>query len=191
MPTRTRLSRADRQTIVRERGRGVGTKVLAERFGVTERTIFYTVQTDGERRRERHVRSKVITVTVTVEEAEAFDAVLAEHGIGTRADGLRRLIAAANGIYRPEPDLAEALLGVRAALNRVGNNVTQIAKRLNEAKLKGMAPTFGPASIDQMRSLAGLVLETADQVDLVVRGRADRIRTKGRDAVRELARGSE
>lgn len=191
MTTRKRLTRTDRQTIVRERGRVVGTKTLATRFGVTERTIFYTLQANGERTRERSVRSKVITVTVTPEEADAFDAVLAEHGIASRSDGLRRLIVAASGIYRPEPELAEELRGVRAALNRVGNNVTQIAKRLNEAKLKGMAPTFGQSSIGQMRSLAGLVLDTADQVDLALRGRAGRVAARGRDAVKEFANGSD
>lgn len=46
MSARRRLSREDRLVIIRERKKGVSHKALAERFGVTERAIYYTVRTE-------------------------------------------------------------------------------------------------------------------------------------------------
>ncbi len=53
--------------------------------------------------------------------------------------------AAANDILRPDEDMADALRALSAALNRVGNNVNQVARRLNEAKLKGARLPYTPA----------------------------------------------
>lgn len=191
MSPRRRLSRDDRLAIVRESGKGVSTKALAAKFGVTERAIYYTVRTEKERRRESSHRSKVITVTVTPEEAQAFDALLGRHGIANRSEGLRRLIQASNGIFAPDEHLISELHGFRAALNRVGNNVTQIAKRMNEANNKGLRPPFGQASLQQMRSLAGFVLDFADQVHLLARRRTDAVSLKVDRALKGLADGTE
>ena len=191
MPTRRRLTRDDRLAIVRERAKGVTHKALADRFGVTERTIYYTLRTDKERRRERSVRTRQISVTVTEDELRAFDAVLARQGISSRSDGMRRLIQAANGVFQPDETLESELRSFRASLNRVGNNVTQIAKRMNEAKQKGIAPAFGVASLAQIRSLAGFVLAFADQVNSLAERRRARIEMTVDAALRELADGAE
>ena len=68
-------------------------------------------------------------------------------------------------------------------------STTEIAKRMNEANNKGMRPLFGKASLAQMRSLAGFVLDFADQVDLLARRRTDRVRLIATDALKELAHG--
>ena len=58
-----------------------------------------------------------------------------------------------------------------AALNRVGNNVNQIARRLNEAKLKGERLPYTPASHAEISDLAMLVFDLADQIQEMFRAR--------------------
>lgn len=191
MPTRRRLTRNDRLAIVREREKGVTTKALAKQFDVTERTIYYTLKTEKERRRDTSIRNRQVNVSLTEDELRAFDVVLARSGINNRSEGLRRLIQAANGVFVPDEHLISELQGFRAALNRVGNNVTQIAKRMNEANNKGMRPPFGQAGLSQMRSLAGFVLDFADQVHLLAQRRAEALSLTVTRALKDLADGKE
>jgi transposase-like protein len=191
MSSRRRLTREERLVIVRESGKGVSAKALAARFKVTERAIYYTVRTEKERRRESSIRTRQVSVTVTEEELRAFDAVLSKNGINSRSDGLRRLIQCANGVFIPDEHLSSELSSFRAALNRVGNNVTQIAKRMNEANKKGLRPPFGPGSLSQMRSLAGFVLDFADQVHSLAERRRSHLTLTVNAALKELADGEE
>ncbi|GGA31861.1 MULTISPECIES: transposase [Rhodobacterales] len=191
MAKRHRLSDLERLEIVRESRRGVSAQVLGKRFDVTPRTIQYTVRKEQMRKRDSGIRTAQIGTTVTPEELRTFEALLGRHGVNSRSDGMRRLIQAANGILQPDEYLTDELKGFRAALNRVGNNVTQIAKRMNEANNKGIRPPFGQASLAQMRSLTGFVLDFADQVDLLVRRRTDRINLLVNEALKELADGEE
>ena len=191
MAGRRRLSDLERLEIVRETRKAVSAQVLGKRFGVTPRTIQYTVRREKLRKRDSGIRTAQIGTTVTPEGLRDFEALLGRHGIASRSDGMRRLIQAANGVFQPDEHLADELKGFRAALNRVGNNVTQIAKRMNEANNKGMRPSFGPSSLGQMRSLAGFVLDFADQVDLLTRRRTDGISILVNEAMKELVDGEE
>ena len=191
MAGRRRLSDLERLEIVRETRKGVSAQVLGKRFGVTPRTIQYTVRREKLRKRDSGIRTAQIGTTVTPEELRDFEALLGRHGITSRSDGMRRLVQAANGVFQPDEHLADELKAFRAALNRVGNNVTQIAKRMNEANNKGMRPSFGPSSLGQMRSLAGFVLDFADQVDLLTRRRTDGISILVNEAMKELVDGEE
>ena len=191
MPIRRRLTREDRLSIVRDAAKGVATQAIADRHGVTTRTVFYTLRREKERRREAGHRSVTFSVTVTPDEAAAFDAVLARHQVASRADGLRRLIRASSGIFQPDEHLAEELQGFRASLNRVGNNITQIAKRLNEAKQKGIAPAFGKASLDQIKSLAMFIRSFANEIDLLAQRRSKGMTLAANAALEELADGAD
>ena len=187
MASRRRLTPAERQEIVRERCKGVKHKALAERFGVSERTIYYTLRTEKDRQRDTRIRTKQVSVTLTPEELQGFDEVLARHGVSSRSAGVRLLIQSANGIFQPDQHLAEELKSFRAALNRVGNNVTQIAKRLNEARAKGIAPVFGERSLAQLRLLSGFVLDFADQVDALSRRRVSHVTLEAHNALKEFS----
>ncbi|MCA0948459.1 ribbon-helix-helix domain-containing protein [Salipiger pacificus] len=189
MSSRRRLSRDERLEIVRESGKGATAKALASKFGVTERTIYYTLRTEKERRRENSTRTRQVNVSLTEEELRAFDALLGKHGITNRAEGLRQLIQCANGVFQPDEHMVSELNAFRAALNRVGNNVTQIAKRMNEANKKGMRPSFGEGSLTQMRSLAGFVLDFADQVHSMAERRRSHLTLTVSAALKELADG--
>lgn len=191
MASRRRLSDLERLEIVRETRKGVSAQVLGKRFCVTPRTIQYTVKREKERRRDTGIRTASITVALTPEEVLAFDVVVSRHGIANRTEAVRRLIQSSNEIFQPDEHLADELRGFRSALNRVGNNVTQIAKRMNESNNKGLRPSFGPASLGQMRSLAGFVLDFADQVDLLTRRRTNGISMLVNATLKELADGEE
>ncbi|MEM8803888.1 MAG: helix-turn-helix domain-containing protein [Pseudomonadota bacterium] len=187
MVSRRRLTPAERKEIVRERCKGVTHRALAERFGVSERTVYYTLRTEKDRQRDTRVRTKQVSVTLTPEELLGFDEVLARLGVSSRSAGVRCLIQSANDIFQPDQHLADELKSFRAALNRVGNNVTQIAKRLNEARAKGIAPVFGDRSLAQLRLLSGFVLDFADQVDALARRRGSRVTLEAHNALKEFS----
>ena len=187
MASRRRLTPEERQQIARERLKGVTHAALAAKFGVSERTIYYTLRTEKDRRRETRVRTKQVSVTLTPEELQGFDEVLARHGVSSRSAGVRLLIQSANGVFQPDKHIAEELKSFRAALNRVGNNVTQIAKRLNEARAKGIAPVFGERSLTQLRLLSGFVLDFADQVDALARRRVSNVTLVAHSALKDFS----
>ena len=187
MASRRRLTPEERQEIVRERLKGLTHAALAAKFGVSERTVYYTLRTEKDRRRDTRVRTKQVSVTLTPEELQGFDEVLARHGVSSRSAGVRLLIQSANGVFQPDQYLAEELKSFRAALNRVGNNVTQIAKRLNEARAKGIAPVFGDRSLTQLRLLSGFVLDFADQVDALARRRVSHVTLEVQSALKDFA----
>ena len=187
MTSRRRLTPEERREIVRERLKGVTHAALAAQFGVSERTVYYTLRTEKDRRRDTRVRTKQVSVTLTPEELQGFDEVIARHGVPSRSAGVRLLIQSANGVFQPDQHLAEELKSFRAALNRVGNNVTQIAKRLNEARAKGIAPVFGDRSLAQLRLLSGFVLDFADQVDALARRRVSHVTLEAHSALKDFS----
>ena len=172
-PRHKRLTQTQRFAIVRKRAEGIPIDDLARDFGVTTRSIFYTLKADQSRKLDGRVRSELVNVRLTPKELATFDVVLTRRSIDSRADGLRRLIQSANDIFVPDDELSEQMRGLSAALNRVGNNINQIAQRLNEAKRQGKTPPYGPNAHVQVRALAALVFDIADQVqDMAQRRRS-------------------
>jgi len=182
--------------IVREAAEGVPTSELAARFGVTPRAIQYTLKSDQERQRDAGVPVAAVSVKVTVAELAAFDAVLASANIETRSEGLRRLMQSAGGVFVPDAKLAAEMTRYRASLHEVGNGVTQIAKRMAEANRKGQGGTstsaeFSELRLAQMRGLARFILDSADEIDLLVRRRRDAMQLEATAALREFAHAAE
>lgn len=166
-----RLTPNERFEIVRERKKGVSPEALAKRFGVTKRAIYYTVASEKERKDSAAIRDRSLNVKLTEREISAFDDVLRRHQIDNRAVGLRALIRTANGMLGPDAQLHGELFQSRVALNRIGNNVSQIAKRMNEAKLKGRDQHFSNEDLAEMRQLAGMVMAFGDQLHQIIEGR--------------------
>ena len=133
-------------------------------------------------------RPKVIGVRVSQRELQRFDAALARHGVVHRSDALRCLILAADDILRPDEGMTDELKGLSAALNRVGNNVNQVARRLNEAKLKGERLPYTSASHAEIRDLAVLVFDMADQIQEMFRARRRTLDVEVTKALAGLAR---
>ncbi|MEG3662156.1 hypothetical protein [Celeribacter halophilus] len=172
-PRHKRLTQNQRFAIMRKRSEGVSIEDLAREFGVTPRSIFYTLKADQSRKLDARVRSELVNVRLTPKELAGFDAVLTRHDITSRAEGLRRLIHASNDLFVPDDELANQMQGLSASLNRTGNNINQIAQRLNEAKRQGKTPPYGNSANAQVRALAGLIFDIADQVqDMAQRRRS-------------------
>jgi len=192
-----RLSEAEKMEIVRESAEGVSTSKLAERFGVTARAVRYTLKADKDRQRDTGVATSAVTVKLTPEEFAALDRALTAAGIETRTEGLRRLIQAAGGTFVPDVKLAAEMLRYRASLNEVGNGVAQIAKQMQKANRTGQGVSGGAAlefselRLAQIRGLARFILDSADEIDLLVRRRRDAMRLEATAALREFAHAAE
>ena len=183
--------------IVREAAEGVSTSVLAERFGVSVRAIQYTLKADAERQTDAAMPVSAVSVKVTAAELAALDEVLAEAGIESRAEGLRRLIQAAGGVFVPDAQMAAEMSRYRASLHEVGNGVAQIAKQMTKANRQGQGAVVGTSAefselrLAQMRGLARFILDSADEIDLLLRRRRDAMKLQATAALREFAHAAE
>ena len=190
-PRHKRLTQNQRFAIVRKRAEGVPIEDLAREFGVTTRSIFYTLKADQSRKLDARVRSELVNVRLTPKELASFDAVLTRHDITSRAEGLRRLIHASNDLFVPDDELANQMQGLSASLNRTGNNINQIAQRLNEAKRQGRTPPYGNSAHGHVRALAGLIFDIADQVQDMAQRRRSALSGEVARVLGGLADGSE
>ena len=171
MPRNRRLTENERLGIARERAEGVPVQALADRYGVSRVSIYNAAHHGSERRAANRSRSRVIGIRVSDRDLQGFDATLARRGIVHRSDALRCLMLAADDLLRPDVAMTAELRAMSAALNRAGNNVNQVARRLNEAKLKGEPLRYGAESHAGIRDLAGLVFDMADQIQALYRAR--------------------
>lgn len=171
MASSRRLTDQERRQIVRERANGVSVSAISAALKVSPKTIYNVLGRGRSAASGNHSRTRVLTMRVTDRDLRRFDAVLGHYGIAHRSDALRSLILAADDILRPDETMTDELRALSAALNRVGNNVNQIARRLNEAKLKGERLPYGASSHAEIRDLAVLVFDLADQIQEMFRAR--------------------
>jgi hypothetical protein len=183
-----RLTETERLSIAKERAQGVAAAELATRYGVSLKSVYNAANHSADRQTVNGSRPKVIGVRVSARELQRFDAALSRHGIARRSDALRCLILAADDLLRPDDGMTEELRALSAALNRVGNNVNQVARRLNEAKLKGERLPYTPASHSEIRDLAVLVFDMADQIQEMFRARRRALDLEVTKALAGLAR---
>jgi transposase-like protein len=193
-----RLTETEKMQIVREAAEGVSTTDLATRFGVTARAVRYVLKADAERQTDAAIPVSAVSVKVTTAELVALDAVLAAAGIESRAEGLRRLIQAAGGVLVPDAQMAAEMARYRASLHEVGNGVAQIAKQMTLANRtgqgqggQGAGPEFSELRLAQIRGLARFILDSADEIDLLVGRRRDRMQIEATAALREFAHAAE
>lgn len=132
--------------------------------------------------------TRVLTMRVTERDLRGFDAALARRGIAHRSDAMRCLMLAADDLLRPDHDMTDELKGMSAPLIRVGNNVNQVARRLNEAKLKGERLPYSLASHVEIRDLAELVFDMVDQIQEMFRARRRELDIEVTKALAGLAR---
>ena len=179
--------------IVREAAEGVSTSELATQFEVTARAVRYVLKADAERQVDAAIPVSAVSVKVTAEELTALDAVLASAGIESRAEGLRRLIQAAGGAFVPDAQMAAEMARYRTSLHEVGNGVAQIAKQMTHANRQGQraGPEFSELRLAEMRGLARFILDSADEIDLLLRRRRDAMQLQATAALRKFAHAAE
>ena len=133
-----------------------------------------------------------VTVKLTPDELEALDEVFSAAGIETRTEGLRRLIQAAGGTFVPDTQLAAQMARYRTSLHEVGNGVVQLSKCMAEANRTGQGTAeFSDLRLAQMRGLARFILDSADEIDLLLRRRRDAMQLEATAALREFAHAAE
>ncbi|MCE8548009.1 transposase [Ruegeria pomeroyi] len=192
-----RLTETEKMQIVRDAAEGVSTSELAERFEVTSRAVRYVLKADAERQADAAIPVSAVSVKVTAAELAALDAVLATAGIESRAEGLRRLIQAAGGVFVPDAQMAAEMARYRASLHEVGNGVAQIAKQMTRANRMGQGADdstraeFSELRLAQVRGLARFILDSADEIDLLLRRRRDAMQLQATAALREFAHAAE
>ncbi len=166
-----RLTDQERRQIVRQRAKGVSVRDLATMLNVSSKTVYNVLSHGRTVRSANESRTRVLTMRVTDCDLRGFDAALSRRGIAHRSDAMRCLMLAADDLLRPDEAMTEELRAMSAALNRVGNNVNQVARRLNEAKLRGERLPYTAASHAEIRDLAVLVFDMADQIQEMFRAR--------------------
>lgn len=161
--------------------------MLAHEYGVSRRTIYRSAELVRHGHEERGSKTETVVCRVSPEDLAAFDAKLAEYGIRSRSEGLRNVVRNTNGMAVPDAELRDALLGMKAALNRCGNNVVQIAKRLNEARQRGYPGALNDEDFIPIRDLGALILDFADEVWLMAEGRRRNIEIQISDELKRMA----
>jgi Arc/MetJ-type ribon-helix-helix transcriptional regulator len=78
---------------------------------------------------------RVLSVRVSREEAQAFDAAIASAGFQSRSEALRSLIRGAGGAIAPLPEETELLATIARELHKIGVNVNQIALAANRRQI--------------------------------------------------------
>lgn len=166
-----RLTEDERLRIAKERSEGVSVQELASRYGVSLVSIYNAMNHASGRRTSNGSRTRILNLRVSEAELRAFDASLSRRGISHRTDALRRFVMAADDLLAPDEHMTEELRGLGAAMNRVGNNINQIARRLNEGRVRGEQAVLTGSEKAEIRALAGLVFTIADQVQEMSRNR--------------------
>lgn len=171
MSNSRRLTDQERRQIVRERAKGVSVSAISASLKVSPKTVYNVLSRGRSAVSANDSRTRVLTLRVTDRDLRGFDAALARRGIVHRSDAMRCLMLAADDLLRPDAGMTDELRNLSAALNRVGNNVNQVARRLNEAKLKGERLPYTSARHAEIRDLAVLVFDMADQIQEMFRAR--------------------
>lgn len=188
MASHRRLTDQERREIARQRAEGVPVPAISAALSVSPKTVYNVLARGRSAVSANGSRTRVLTMRVTEGDLRGFDAALARRGIAHRSDALRSLVLAADDILRPDEDMTAELRALSAALNRVGNNVNQIARRLNEAKLRGERLPYRAARHAEIRDLAALVFDMADQIQEMSRARRRALELEVTNALAGLAR---
>lgn len=133
-----KLTDEERRQIIEARAQGAPAAALARYFDVSPRTIYNTLNRAQASVPSRPVRSKTVSMRFSDRDLTRFMAALAERGITDRPAALRRLMGAADKILMPSaPATVATLDGWNTEFKRRGAAINQIARKLNEAKLRG------------------------------------------------------
>ncbi|MCA0206009.1 MAG: hypothetical protein LCH92_16810 [Proteobacteria bacterium] len=155
-----KLTDDERRQILEARAGGTPAAVLAHRFGVSTRTIHNTLS------RAKGVRPRpttTISTRLSARQLAGFQAALERRGIADQPAALRRLLGAADILLRPaDPVVLDHLQAWGAQVANEGAAVNDIARKLNEAKLRGRPIPFTDYDMTTIRTFAGGLVEFAE-----------------------------
>lgn len=155
-----KLTDEERRLIIKARAEGTPAAALARRFGVSPRTIYSTWRkAEG----PRPARTRTVSARVSDRELAGFIAALEKRGITDRAAALRRLVGAADKILTPsDQEMIDRLAGWSAEIRTHGAAINHIARKMNEAKLRGRPM---PYTVDDDATIRALVVFLFDFIE--------------------------
>ncbi|WP_111405421.1 helix-turn-helix domain-containing protein, partial [Meridianimarinicoccus zhengii] len=155
-----KLTGDERRQIIEARTEGTSAAALARRFGVSTRTIYNTL---SRAKGARPALTRTISTRLSARQLAGFQAALARRGITDQPAALRRLMGAADILLRPaEPVVLDHLKAWGAQVATQGAAVNHIARKLNEAKLRGRPLPFTDDDMTTIRTFAGGLAEFAE-----------------------------
>lgn len=155
-----KLTDDERRQIIEARAGGTPAAALARRFGVSTRTIYNTL---SRAKGARPSQTRTISTRLIARQLAGFQAALARRGITDQPAALRRLMEAADILLRPaDPVVRDHLQAWGAQVATDGAAVNQIARKLNEAKLRGRPIPFTDDDMTTIRTFAGALVEFAE-----------------------------
>ncbi len=155
-----KLTDDERRQIIEARAEGTPAATLARRFGVSTRTIYNTV---SRAKGQSPGPTTTISTRLSARQLAGFQAALARRGITDQPAALRRLMGAAEILLRPaDPFVLDHLHAWGAQVATEGAAVNHIARKLNEAKLRGRPMPFTDDDMTMIRTFAGGLAEFAE-----------------------------
>ena len=156
-----KLTDDERRQIIEARAEGTSAAALARRFGVSTRTIYNTL---SRAKGTRPGPTTTISMRLSARQLVGFQAALARRGITDQPAALRRLMGTADILLRPaEPVVLDHLKAWGAQVATEGAAVNHIARKLNEAKLRGRPMPFTDDDMNTIRTFAGGLVEFAEE----------------------------
>lgn len=156
-----KLSDDERRQIIEARAGGTPAAALARRFGVSTRTIYNTL---SRAKGARPALTRTISTRLSARQLAGFQAALARRGITDQPAALRRLMGAADILLRPVDQVVlDHLQAWGAQVATEGAAVNHIARKLNEAKLRGRPIPFTDDDMTTIRTFAGGLVEFAEE----------------------------
>lgn len=156
-----KLSDDERRQIIEARAGGTPAAALARRFGVSTRTIYNTL---SRAKGARPALTRTIGTRLSARQLAGFQAALARRGITDQPAALRRLMGAADILLRSVDQVVlDHLQAWGAQVATEGAAVNHIARKLNEAKLRGRPIPFTDDDMTTIRTFAGGLVEFAEE----------------------------
>lgn len=156
-----KLTDEERRQIILARADGTPVKAIAREYGVSRRTIYNTLNNP---QRTRHGRTQTISLRVSRRELAGFKDRMAKRGITDHPAALRHLMEAADVLLRPtDPVVLDHLQAWGAQVASEGVAVNHIARKLNEANLRGRPIPFTDEDMTTIRTFAGGLVEFAEE----------------------------
>lgn len=155
-----KLTDDERRQIIEARAGGTSAAALARRFGVSTRTIYNTL---SRAKGPCPGPTTTISTRLSARQLVGFQAALARRGITDQPAALGRLMEAADILLRPvDPVVRDHLQAWGAQVATDGAAVNHIARKLNEAKLRGRPLPFSDDDMTAIRTFAGGLVEFAE-----------------------------
>jgi transposase-like protein len=152
-----KLTNDERRQIIEARAGGTSAAVLARRFGVSTRTIHNTL---NRAKGARPGPTTTISTRLSARQLAGFQAALARRGITDQPAALRHLMDAADVLLRPaDQNVIDQMHAWGADIATHGAAINHIARKLNEAKLRGRPIPFTAEDMATIRTFAGFFVD--------------------------------